>query len=74
MLETILQTILGFWQFDMWVYSQWWTYAFLLIPAIFYTIFFVLKWTIITLPLWLPFYIIFSNSAIVKINYKDKEK
>jgi len=34
-------------------YDHWWMWTF--IPAIFYTIFLVLKYAILTLPIWLPF-------------------
>ena len=59
--EQIVQMLFEFWKFDMMVYSQWWLYAPLLIPAIFYTIFFMLKWSIITAPVWLPLSIVFKS-------------
>lgn len=41
-------------QHDMGVFSQPWMYYWLLIPAIGYFIFFILKWLLFTAPLWLP--------------------
>jgi hypothetical protein len=42
-------------QFDIWVYStQLWMYWCLLIPVIFYTVFFFFKWGILLFPILLP--------------------
>jgi len=41
--------------YDMDVFSQGWIYAWVLVPAFFYFIFFLLKWVVITMPLWIPF-------------------
>lgn len=43
---------------DMLVYDHWWMW--LGVPAIFYTIFLVLKYAVLTLPVWLPFNLILS--------------
>lgn len=59
-MNEVLHILLELWKFDLWIYSQWWLYAPLLIPACFYTGFFFLKWTIITAPVWLPFAYIFG--------------
>lgn len=56
--EQIVQMLFEFWKFDMMIYSQWWMYAPFLIPVLFYTVFFIMKWSIITAPVWLPFSII----------------
>lgn len=37
--------------FDVDVFSQWWMYAFLCIPAGGYLVFFILKWVVLTLPI-----------------------
>lgn len=57
-IEQIAQMLFEFWKFDMMIYSQWWMYAPFLIPVLFYTVFFIMKWSIITAPVWLPFSII----------------
>lgn len=48
--EGIINDINGFY--------HWW--MFLIIPAIFYFIFLILKYALLTLPIWLPFAIISS--------------
>src|SRR4030042_4021358 len=45
-------------QYDIEVFSNAWIYYWLLIPAIGYLIFFILKWIVLTAPLWLPVTII----------------
>jgi len=59
--DQIAQMLFEFWKFDMMIYSQWWMYAPLLIPVLLYTVFFMMKWSIITAPVWLPFFIIFRS-------------
>lgn len=54
MIDIILDTLLRCWLFDVRVYSSPWLYIPLLIPAMFYTWFFIAKWVILTLPVWLP--------------------
>lgn len=46
--------------FDLWVFSRWWLYVPLLIPALFYLALFFLKWSVLTAPLWLPLKIVFA--------------
>lgn len=57
-IEQIVGEYLGFvwsaFQFDMNAFSQWWMYALMLIPACAYFVFFLFKWFVITLPIWLP--------------------
>lgn len=47
-------------QYDMDVFSKPWIYFSLLIPAMFYFAFFMLKWVVLTTPVWMPFVIIVS--------------
>jgi hypothetical protein len=71
--ESIAQILFDFWKFDMWVYSQWWLYAPLLIPFVFYTAFFFSKWAIITAPIWIPIRAILSfNQPMIKITTRNK--
>lgn len=58
MADQILETLARFYAFDLWVFTQWWLYAPLGIPAVFYFAFFVVKWWVLTLPVWMPFYVI----------------
>lgn len=60
-LEQIASMLFEFWKFDMMIYSQWWLYLPLCIPAFVYTVFFICKWSIITAPIWLPFSIILKS-------------
>jgi len=48
-------------QYDLFVFSQWWMYAPLLIPAIGYVIFFFLKWGVLLMPVWLPLNLLFGG-------------
>ena len=57
-METIIDTLTSLWLFDIWVFSQWWLYVPLLIPALVYLAFFFVKWVVITAPIWLPLLII----------------
>jgi len=49
-----LNTLHGYWLFDMEVYSKPIMYWPFLIPAVVYTAFFLAKWAVITVPIWLP--------------------
>lgn len=48
-------------KFDFHVMSQWWMYAPLLIPILLYAVFFMIKWFLITMPVWLPAYILLAT-------------
>ena len=48
-------------QADVAAFSHWWMYAFFLIPALGYTLFFVLKWAFLTAPIWIPINLIFGG-------------
>lgn len=68
----ILNILQQMYLFDVWVFTQWWLYAPFLIPAIFYFIFFVLKWITLTLPIWLPIVIVIE-AIKTKTNINKKE-
>jgi len=61
-LQTLFENYLGFiwgaFLFDMNVFSQAWIYIWMCIPAVAYLAFFCIKWFVITLPIFFPFYII----------------
>jgi hypothetical protein len=44
--------------YDMDVFSQAWLYYWALVPATGYFIFFLLKWAVFTVPVWLPLTIV----------------
>jgi hypothetical protein len=46
-------------QYDISILSQKWL-IFTVVPAVFYLVFFFIKWVVLTTPLWLPLTIIFS--------------
>jgi hypothetical protein len=56
-------TLISCFQYDMDVYSKGWIYWWIL-PVIFYTAFFFIKWTVLTAPLWLPFRMILSGLPV----------
>ena len=53
-LDTIVSTLASLWLYDIEVMSQPWMYQWLLVPAFFYIVFMVLKWWVLTMPVWLP--------------------
>lgn len=65
MLEQVIETLASWYMFDLWVFSQWWMYAPLFIPITLYLVFFLTKWLVLTLPIWLPFV------HIIKLTRKD---
>jgi len=82
-IEQIANEYLGFlwsaFQYDMHAFSHWWMYAFMLIPACAYFVFFFFKWFVITLPIWLPISMIFGTvrqifTPSVKIRHEPDKK
>lgn len=59
--------------YDLDVFSNPILYA-LIIPFFFYLIFFFIKWTILTTPIWLPISLIFSKNNTSKCACQNKEK
>jgi hypothetical protein len=72
-LTTIAATLLSFYQFDLMVFSQWWLYVFIL-PVILYLPFFLIKWVVLTAPLWLPVHLMFNGLVKIKNVTKAKKK
>jgi hypothetical protein len=52
--ENYLNLLWSMFQSDIDVFSRPWLYYWLLIPAVGYFIFFFIKWTVLTTPVWLP--------------------
>jgi hypothetical protein len=44
-------------QFDMDMYTKWWMWVFIAVPAVLYTVFFFAKWAVMTAPVWLPVFL-----------------
>jgi hypothetical protein len=61
MIEQLMEMIISFYLFDIAVFTSIWLYIPLMIPFVFYLIFFVFKWMILTLPIWLPFSLIVNS-------------
>ncbi len=65
MMEQILVTYFGIllaqFQWDMEVMSQPWMYWCALVPITFYMVFFMMKWAVLTAPVWLPLSLVFST-------------
>lgn len=60
-MDRIIDIYMRCFEFDVWVFSQWWLYAPLCIPAFLYLTFFYLKWGVLTAPLWLPLNLILQG-------------
>jgi len=65
-MDIVIQKLVELWLYDIEVFSQAWIYWCLMIPFMFYFSFFIMKWTILTTPVWLPFIIIISSFRIHK--------
>ena len=73
----VLNVLQQLYLFDVWVFSQWWMYAPLLIPIMFYFVFFILKWVVLTLPVWYPVITIikaFKTKTIVHIKESEDKQ
>jgi hypothetical protein len=57
----VLKTLVELWLFDVDVFSSKWLYIPFCIPAMFYMMFFMFKWVIITFPFWMPVIIVVSG-------------
>ena len=66
-LEKYLNFLWEMFMYDMDVFSKGWIYAWVLIPAIGYFIFFWIKWIVLTIPVWMPLRMILSGvGGIIK--------
>lgn len=68
-MDKVLDILYGFYIYDLEVFSQPWIY-WTIIPAIVYLAFFVVKWAVLTLPVWFPIKILLDS--IFKENNVDK--
>ena len=59
-LEIYLDILINCFRYDVKVYSKWWIYV-TFFPVIFYTIFFIIKWWLLTIVIWLPGKILLNN-------------
>jgi hypothetical protein len=78
-LQKYLELLWSCFEYDIHIFSQTWIYAWILIPAMCYTAFFMVKWVVLTAPIWLPFTIITHNLRRLfyiktKVNYENKKE
>lgn len=73
MLNTIIETLIRQWQFDVGVMSQPWMY-WCLFPILFYVPFFFLKWVILTFPFWMPFILVASVFGELVLAMQKKQQ
>jgi hypothetical protein len=57
-IEKYLDFLWNCFQSDIHIFSLSWLYYYLLIPAAGYFVFFILKWIVLTIPMWMPVAII----------------
>lgn len=67
----MIELLLELWRWDVKVMSSPWMYWPLLIPIQFFLVFFLVKWTVLTAPLWIPLAIIVRCFRPIRI---DKRK
>lgn len=60
-MSRILELLVSCYEYDVAVFSKPWLYYWLLIPAGFYLMFFFIKWTVLTAPVWIPLKIMASS-------------
>ena len=48
--------LLSQFKFDVEVFSHPWMYYYILVPALGYLCFFMIKWSVLTAPIWIPIY------------------
>jgi hypothetical protein len=53
-LEQYVSLLWSMFQRDLTIFSHPWMYYWLLVPALCYLVFFFVKWTVLTTPIWLP--------------------
>jgi hypothetical protein len=53
-MQRIAELLISQYEYDIAVFSNPWLYVFFLIPAMAYLVFFILKWSVLTMPVWLP--------------------
>lgn len=73
-IEAYFTILLNAFQYDVEVYSEhMWMYWCLCIPAFFYTVFFMIKWAVLTAPMWMPISMI-SKGFPIKLQWNKPVK
>lgn len=73
-LEKIAIKLYDLWIYDLEVLAQPWLYWWLGVPAIFYMSFMIIKWALITIPIWLPIKLIVGDIKLINIRSTVKKK
>ncbi|HEX3020370.1 MAG TPA: hypothetical protein VHP36_08700 [Chitinispirillaceae bacterium] len=60
-IQNYLDLLWKMFQYDIDKLSQPWMYYWVLVPVMFYLVFFFVKWTVLTTPLWLPLTIVLQS-------------
>jgi hypothetical protein len=73
-MKAIFDLLIQQYLFDVQVLSQPWMYYWLLIPALFYVNFMFIKWAVLTMPIWVSFYIMLNiyNDQQTKIQTMER--
>jgi hypothetical protein len=58
--QRIVDVLVSQWIYDIEVLSQWWV-IFFVFPALIYFVFMIVKWMVLTLPVWLPVMLATTN-------------
>lgn len=64
-LQQIEQILFDMWMYDISVLTNVWMYIPLCVPAFLYVLFMTMKWSALTMPLWLPFSSVFRSAIHV---------
>ena len=68
----LVNVVLKIWIHDIettvWLFQQWWAYC--VVPIVLYMFFLILKWTIITAPLWVVISIVTKGLNWISIKVK----
>ena len=73
-LEKYLELLWEQFQNDMDIFSKPWMYYLALIPASAYLIFFIVKWAVLTTPVWLPPFLVLQSFNFKRWKQKEKSK
>ena len=74
-IQEYFEILLTCFKFDIAVYSEhMWIYWCLCIPAFFYSWFFIIKWWVLTAPMWLPIAMVGRTIRYIIVGSDKKKK
>jgi len=71
--EAYLNKLYELFTYDIGVMSQGWMYYWLLIPITFYLVLFIVKWIVLTAPIWLPIHLALGGLSKVIQTIKKED-